>query len=66
MAQTVPAGEIRTVELAQGTMRYREAGSGDPLVFVHGLLVDGSPSAWPHRSQAPGWNGSKTPEPSSQ
>ena len=31
----------RSVELAQGTIHYREEGSGEPLVFVHGLLVDG-------------------------
>lgn len=29
------------VELPQGTIRYRESGSGEPLVFVHGLLVNG-------------------------
>ena len=28
-------------ELPQGPIRYREAGSGDPIVFVHGFLVDG-------------------------
>jgi pimeloyl-ACP methyl ester carboxylesterase len=30
-----------TVELSQGSVNYREEGSGPPLVFVHGLLVDG-------------------------
>jgi pimeloyl-ACP methyl ester carboxylesterase len=30
-----------SVTLEQGTIRYREEGAGDPLVFVHGLLVDG-------------------------
>jgi pimeloyl-ACP methyl ester carboxylesterase len=29
------------VALDQGTIHYREQGQGDPLVFVHGLLVDG-------------------------
>ncbi len=29
------------IALNQGTIRYREEGQGDPLVFVHGLLVDG-------------------------
>lgn len=29
------------VKLPQGTIRYRETGSGEPLVFVHGLLVNG-------------------------
>jgi pimeloyl-ACP methyl ester carboxylesterase len=27
--------------LPQGTIRYRESGEGPPVVFVHGLLVDG-------------------------
>ena len=30
------------VRLAQGTIRYRDTGSGEPLVFVHGLLVNGA------------------------
>ncbi len=30
-----------SVELRQGTIHYRDEGEGDPLVFVHGLLVDG-------------------------
>jgi len=32
-----------TVELGQGTIRYRDLGpkDGEPLLFVHGLLVDG-------------------------
>ena len=30
-----------TVELPQGTIAFGESGSGEPLVFVHGLLVDG-------------------------
>lgn len=29
------------VELPAGTIRYREAGEGKPVVFVHGFLVDG-------------------------
>ncbi|MBS1678641.1 MAG: alpha/beta hydrolase [Actinobacteria bacterium] len=33
--------EAREVRLPQGTIRYREAGSGPPIVFVHGYLVDG-------------------------
>jgi len=31
----------REIELPSGTIRYREAGAGKPLVFVHGYLVDG-------------------------
>ena len=29
------------VTLTQGTIRYRDEGSGPPIVFVHGALVDG-------------------------
>lgn len=29
------------IELAQGTVRYRDEGAGAPIVFVHGALVDG-------------------------
>jgi pimeloyl-ACP methyl ester carboxylesterase len=28
-------------ELPQGPIRYRDQGEGDPIVFVHGFLVDG-------------------------
>lgn len=31
----------KEVQLPQGTVRYREAGEGRPVVFVHGYLVDG-------------------------
>jgi len=31
----------REIELPAGTIRYREAGEGKPIVFVHGYLVDG-------------------------
>jgi pimeloyl-ACP methyl ester carboxylesterase len=34
-------GEQKQVELPQGTIRYRERGTGEPVVFVHGLLVNG-------------------------
>jgi pimeloyl-ACP methyl ester carboxylesterase len=30
----------KEVRLPQGTIRYREAGNGKPVVFVHGYLVD--------------------------
>jgi pimeloyl-ACP methyl ester carboxylesterase len=30
-----------SVKLQQGTVNYREAGTGDPMLFVHGLLVNG-------------------------
>jgi pimeloyl-ACP methyl ester carboxylesterase len=31
----------KEIQLESGTIRYREAGAGPPLVFVHGYLVDG-------------------------
>lgn len=34
-------GEAREVRLGQGVVRYREVGEGEPVVFVHGLLVNG-------------------------
>jgi pimeloyl-ACP methyl ester carboxylesterase len=34
-----PTAEVR---LPEGAIRYRDAGEGEPIVFVHGLLVDGS------------------------
>jgi pimeloyl-ACP methyl ester carboxylesterase len=34
-------GERKEIELPQGTIAYRERGSGDPMVFIHGLLVNG-------------------------
>jgi pimeloyl-ACP methyl ester carboxylesterase len=38
---THPLGEARELRLPQGTIRYREVGEGKPIVFVHGLLVNG-------------------------
>jgi pimeloyl-ACP methyl ester carboxylesterase len=34
-------GETREVTLPHGTVRYRERGSGEPIVFVHGVAVNG-------------------------
>ncbi len=52
----------RTIELPQGTIHYREDGDGAPIVFVHGLLVDGRlwrrvtpPLAAEYRCIAPDW-----------
>jgi pimeloyl-ACP methyl ester carboxylesterase len=36
-----PSAQRREIELPAGTIRYREAGEGKPVVFVHGYLVDG-------------------------
>jgi pimeloyl-ACP methyl ester carboxylesterase len=32
----------KRADLPEGPIRYRESGTGDPVVFVHGLLVDGT------------------------
>jgi pimeloyl-ACP methyl ester carboxylesterase len=32
---------VQEVSLSAGTVRYRDSGSGPPVVFVHGLLVNG-------------------------
>ncbi len=34
-------GERKEIDLPAGRIRYREAGEGPPVVFVHGYLVDG-------------------------
>ena len=41
MAETSLLGPYQTVDLPSGTVRYREAGGGPPIVFVHGFLVNG-------------------------
>ncbi len=33
--------QIKSVQLPQGDIRYYEQGMGEPIVFVHGLLVNG-------------------------
>ena len=38
---TAPASQRKQIDLPAGTLRYREAGEGKPVVFVHGYLVDG-------------------------
>ena len=50
------------VQLPQGTIRYRDLGEGDPIVFVHGYLVDGrlwtetaEALAGSHRCLLPDW-----------
>jgi pimeloyl-ACP methyl ester carboxylesterase len=51
------------IELDAGTVRYRDIGEGDPIVFVHGLLVDGrlwdgvakQVVAGGHRAIVPDW-----------
>ncbi|MGN6257585.1 MAG: alpha/beta fold hydrolase [Solirubrobacterales bacterium] len=38
---TTQESERKEAQLPAGTIRYREAGSSKPIVFVHGYLVDG-------------------------
>ena len=53
---------LKEVRLPQGTIRYRDTGRGEPIVFVHGFMVDGK--LWRkvtpllengHRCIAPDW-----------
>src|SRR5207302_10219344 len=39
-------GELRTVRIPAGTIEYRERGSGPPIVFVHGVGVNGDLWRW--------------------
>jgi pimeloyl-ACP methyl ester carboxylesterase len=41
MAISEALGQQKEVQLPQGTIAYRERGTGDPIVFVHGALVNG-------------------------
>jgi pimeloyl-ACP methyl ester carboxylesterase len=41
MSVSTVLGERRTVEVPAGTIEYRERGSGSPIVFVHGVGVNG-------------------------
>jgi len=41
VAISAELGEGRTAELPAGTIEYRERGSGRPVVFVHGVGVNG-------------------------
>jgi pimeloyl-ACP methyl ester carboxylesterase len=50
------------VQLPQGAIRYRDVGEGEPIVFVHGYLVDGrlwtetaEQLASSHRCLVPDW-----------
>jgi pimeloyl-ACP methyl ester carboxylesterase len=59
---SISATEQKRVDLPQGPIGYREAGSGPPVVFVHGLLVDGrlwdgvaDQLAATHRCIVPDW-----------
>jgi pimeloyl-ACP methyl ester carboxylesterase len=41
MSTSHALGEQREAQLPQGTIAYRERGSGEPIVFIHGVLVNG-------------------------
>ncbi len=41
MSRFETMGQLKEVKLAQGVIHYRESGEGKPLVFIHGLLVNG-------------------------
>jgi pimeloyl-ACP methyl ester carboxylesterase len=40
-SMTTLTSERKEIQLPAGRIRYREAGEGKPVVFVHGYLVDG-------------------------
>ena len=41
MSQSSALGEAHVVQLPAGPVRYREAGGGDPIVFLHGIVANG-------------------------
>lgn len=41
MSRSPDLGSPHEIELSAGTLHYRERGQGPPLVFIHGLLVNG-------------------------
>src|SRR3954463_8982630 len=63
MSISTELGDLRTVDLPAGTVAYRERGAGPPVVFVHGVGVNGD--LWRHvapplaeagfRTLAPDW-----------
>ncbi len=55
-------GNRATMQVPEGTIAYRELGAGEPILFVHGLLVDGrlwegvaEQLAGDHRCIVPDW-----------
>lgn len=46
MSISAELGERRTIAIPAGTIEYRERGSGSPVVFVHGVGVNGD--LWRH------------------
>ena len=42
MAASTVTGEVGELRLGQGMIRYREVGEGPILLFVHGILANGT------------------------
>lgn len=62
MALSPGLGEVHEVETSAGRLRYRETGAGPPVLFIHGLFVNGDlwrdvvPVLAPHcRCIVPDW-----------
>lgn len=63
MATSSALGAVREIDLPAGRVRYHESGTGTPVVFVHGLLVNAdlwrgvvpALAAGGHRCLAPDW-----------
>jgi pimeloyl-ACP methyl ester carboxylesterase len=62
MSVSAQLGEVREVDLSAGTVRYRERGQGEPLVFIHPMILNGDlwrrvvPHLAPrHRCITPDW-----------
>jgi pimeloyl-ACP methyl ester carboxylesterase len=41
MSVSAVLGDLRSIDVPAGTIDYRESGSGPPIVFVHGVGVNG-------------------------
>jgi pimeloyl-ACP methyl ester carboxylesterase len=41
MNESVALGDMREIRLGAGSIRYREVGGGEPILFVHGILTNG-------------------------
>jgi pimeloyl-ACP methyl ester carboxylesterase len=42
MNESVALGELQEIRLGEGSIRYREVGGGEPILFVHGILANGA------------------------
>ena len=62
MSDSRALGDVREVRIPAGPIRYRETGSGPPMVFVHGIVANGDlwrrvvpELAGTHRCITPDW-----------